>query len=297
MATVAFGNFYYFLYIALGVLITLLMVRFLRNKTTKFRYWFIFGLIIFNLLIHFLKIFIYPYNTVPYVLTKVSFENVCAVSALLYPFLFFAKNKTLKDYMVLVGMASGIITFIYPVDVMSLFFNGQEGFFSSARPAFMFENIRFYLSHLIIFLVPFLMMHYGFHTLSIKRAYRAPFMLVIILVIIFINELILTMIGWIPKSQFFDPRFRNPSFIFGVRGDLGGLGMILGVFVPMAFRSNPWFIGEAYLPVIWLVLPAMIYGGLIALAFMFIYDTKETLYFFKLKMRIKPFEEPYDLKE
>ncbi len=296
MATVEFGNLYYFFYIALGILITVFSVRFLKHKTPKFRYWFIFGLIIFNLIIHLLKIFIYPYTTVDYVITKVSFENVCAVSALLYPFLYFSKNKTLKDYMVLVGMASGIITFIYPVDVMSQFFNGKE-FFATARPAFMLENIRFYTSHLILFIVPFLMMHYGFHTLSIKRAYRAPFMLVIILVIIFINELILTLLGWIPKHEFFDPRYRNPSFIFGVRGDLAGLGMVLGVFVPLAFRTNPWFIGEAYLPVIWLVIPAMIYGGLIALTFMFIYDTKETLYFFKLKMRLKPVDDPIDLKE
>jgi len=296
MATVEFGNLYYFMYIAIGILIILLAVRFLKHKTQKYRYWFIFGLIIFNLFVHLAKIFIYPYTTVDYIITKVSFENICAVSALLYPFLYFTKNKTLKDYMVMVGMASGIITFIYPVDVMSQFFNGRE-FFSSPRPAFMLENMRFYLSHLILFIVPFLMLHYGFHTLSIKRAYRAPFMLVIILVIIFINELILTLIGWIPKHEFFDPRFRNPSFIFGVRGDLGGLGVILGVFVPVAFRTNPWFAGEAYLPVIWLVLPAMIYGGLIALAFMFIYDREETLYFFKLKIRRPVLEEPIDFNK
>lgn len=296
MATVEFGNLYYFMYIAIGILITILSVRFLKNKTTKFRYWFIFGLIIFNLFVHVAKVFIYPYTTVDYVITKISFENVCAVSALLYPFLFFAKNKTLKDYMVLVGMASGIITFIYPVDVMSQYFNGAE-FFSAPRNAFMLENMRFYLSHLILFIVPFLMMHYGFHTLSIKRAYRAPFMLVIILVIIFINELIFTLIGWIPKNQFFDPNHRNPSFIFGVRGDLAGLGMILGVFVPAAFRVNPWFAGDAYLPVIWLIIPAMVYGGLIALVFMFIYDREETLYFFKLKLRIPKVEEHIDLKE
>jgi uncharacterized integral membrane protein len=65
----------------------------------------------------------------------------------------------------------------------------------------------------------------------------------------------------------------------------------------MAFRTNPWFIGDAYLPVIWLILPAMIYGGLIALIFMFIYDREETLYFFKLKMRITEVEEKIDLKE
>ena len=118
MATVEFGNLYYFIYIVLGIFATMLMVRFLKNKTTKFKYWFIFGMIIFNLMIHVLKIFIYPYTTVEYIWTKVSFENVCAVSALTFPFAYFLKNKTIRDYMVLVGIASGIITFIFPVDAM-----------------------------------------------------------------------------------------------------------------------------------------------------------------------------------
>jgi len=284
-------NLPYFIYIAAALLLTWVALRFLDKKSEKFRYWFIYGLILFNLFVHFAKTLIYPYTTLgfPEIITKVSFENICAVSALLFPVLFFAKNKTLRDYMVMVGVASGIITFIYPIDAISSLFNAVE---IGVKPAFSLEVIRFYFSHYLIFLSPFLMLHYKIHELSFKRAYRAPFMLLSILVIIFINEALITLFGWVPKEQFFDPQHRNPSFIFGVRGDLSGLGMVLGVLVPGFFRFNPFFSGHAYFPVLWLLFPALIYGSIIALIFMLVYDTDTTLKFFKLKARLPKEENP-----
>jgi len=190
------------------------------------------------------------------------------------------KNKTIRDYMVLVGIASGIITFIFPVDAMSELFNGT---YLGYKEAFSIEVIRFYTSHFLIFLVPFLMMRYKLHTLSIKRAYRAPLMLILVLVVIYINELIVTALGWVPKEQLYSPDYRNPSFIFGVRGDLSGLGVILGVFVPMFLRFHPVTGESFYWPVIWLVMPALIYGSLFTMILMIIYDGKNTkLYFQRL---------------
>ncbi|MCR3905755.1 MAG: hypothetical protein NUK62_01815 [Tenericutes bacterium] len=295
MPRVQFGNLYYMIYIIAAFLIILIALRFLKHKSQNYRYWFLFGLLVLNFGIHIFKIFLPIYqDNVTYLITKVSFENICAVSAITFPFLYFVKNRTVKDYMIMVGMASGIITFIFPVDAMSTWFNGRD--LGVYRHAFNLENIRFYFSHFLIFLVPFLMMHYGMHELSIKRAYRAPLFLIFILFVIFINEFIITLLGWVPKSELFDPTKRNPSFIFGVRGDLSGLGMILGVFVPSVFFVNPWFSGHAFMPVLWLVFPAIFYGGLIALTFMLIYDTEETLYYLKLKIRIPQQEEPEELK-
>lgn len=287
---VAMFNLPYFIYIAAAVILTIVSVKFLNMKDQKFRYWFIYGLILLNLFIHFAKALIYPYTLVPFpaIFTKISPENICAVSALFFPILFFAKSKTLKDYMVMVGVTSGIITFLYPIDAMSEMFNATV---IGVKPAFSLEVIRFYTSHFLIFLAPFLILHYRFHELSIKRAYKAPLMLLSILVIIFINEALITLVGWVPKEQFFDPAFRNPSFVFGVRGDLSGLGMILGALVPGFFRVNPFFSGEAYFPVLWLLFPAIIYGMMIALVYMFIYDTDETLRFFKLKAKIPQLKE------
>lgn len=279
-------NLYYFIYIAVAIVLTWVAIKFLDEKSEKFRYWFIYGLILGNLFIHFAKVLIYPYSTIPFpeIITKVSFENICAVSALLFPVLFFAKNKTLKDYMVMVGVASGIITFLYPIDAMSEMFNATV---IGVKPAFHIEVIRFYTSHFLIFLAPFLILHYRIHELSVKRAYKAPFMLLSILIIVFINEVIVTFLGWVPKEQLFDPAYRNPSFVFGIRGDLSGLGMILGVLVPTFFRVNPFFAGEAFFPVLWLLFPALIYGSLIALVFMLIYDHEETLMVLRIRQRPK----------
>lgn len=283
MQLLKFGNIYYFFYLMIAVVLTLLFLAFLKHKTQKFRYWFLFGLIMLNFLIHIFKIFIWPYTTLDYVLTKITFENICAVSAITFPFLYFTKNKTLKDYMVMAGIASGIIALLIPVDAMSEYFNGEIiGF----RPWYNLEIIRFYITHYLIFLVPFLMMHYHFHEFSIKRAWRMPLMLFGVLIIIFINEALVTLFGWVPQADFFDPSKRNPSFIFGVRGDLTGVGVALGLFVPAFLRINPFYSGVGYFPVLWLLIPALVYGGLISLLFMLIYDREETLIYLKLKVRI-----------
>lgn len=287
MAKVEIGNFYYFMYILLAIFTTILTIRFLNKKSAKFQYWFIFSLIMLGFSIHFLKILIPPYHLVDPIWTKVTFENICATSALMFPLLFFVKNKTIKDYMVMVGVASGIITFIFPVDVTTAYFNGEiltQAQVELYKGAFSIETFRFYLSHFLIFLPPFLMLHYKFHELSFKRAYRAPFMLFTIFIIIFINELIVTALGWVPQEHLYDPQRRNPSFIFGVRGDLTGLGALIGIFVPFFLRTNP--AGNGFFPVLWLLGPTLVYGGMIALTFMMIYDREETFRFFQHKCKL-----------
>jgi len=282
---VEFGNLYYFIYIGIAILITILTISFLNKRTQKFRYWFIFGMIIFAFLVHFLKIFIPPYSThvaQGSILTKVSLENICAVSTVAFPFLYFTKNKTLKDYMITVGIASGILTFMFPVDAISDYFNGQQ---IGQKTAFSIEVIRFYTAHYIIFAAPFLMMFYKMHELSVKRVWRAPFVLIGVLIIIFINEVIITYVfNWVPESEFFDPQFRNPSFVFGIRGDLTGIGAILGILVPIVFRSNPVSGEPHFWPVIWLILPTLVYGSLISFIFMFIYDKDNTIKYIKHKL-------------
>jgi len=279
MSQIQIGNIYYFGYIIIALIVTVGAVKFLNKKSDKFRFWFIFGLIMTALFIHFAKIFIFPYTTLSqatstHILTKVTFENICAVSTLIFPFLYFTKNNTLKDYMIMVGMASGILTFLFPVDVMASTFN--DGQYIGPRGAFDLEVFRFYIAHYLLFLAPFLMMRYKMHKLSIRRAYRAPFILIAVLFLIFINELFLTAINWVPREQLFSSNHRNPSFIFGVSSNLEGLGLVIGIFVPAVFLVHPITGVSFYWPVIWLILPLIIYGTLFTLIFMVFYDTKET---------------------
>jgi len=275
---VQFLNVFYFLYIFLAIFLTVLIVFFLKNKSDKTKKKFIIGIIFFNLFIHFVKIFIYPYTEVEFIFTKVSFENICAVSALTFPILYFTKSKILKDYMIIAGIASGIITFIFPVDAMSEMFNGE---YFGIKHAFQLENIRFYTSHFLIFLAPFLIMHFKFHELSIKRMFYAPMLLILVLFIIYLNELIITSFGWVDANDLYDPNKRNPSFVFGIRGDIPDIVYMLLFIVPSFLLRHPVTNEVFFWPVLWQVFPVMLYGSMITLVFMFIYDKDNTINVFR----------------
>jgi hypothetical protein len=281
MATVEYGNFYYFAYMILGAIISLGVIKLLKSKTKRYQYIFLLFLLLFGLILHFTKVLFVPYNALDYPFRKASLENICAVNSVVFLFIYLSKNKTLKDYMVMSGIFSGLITFVFPVNAISVNFDGE---FLGKQSAFSFEVIRFYLSHLILFLVPFTMMHYQMHKLSFKRAYRAPIMFFLVLMIIWINELIITMLGWIPKENLYDPNKRNPSMIFGIKDEMAALMTIVIIFVPLFMRVHP-LTGETFFwPVFWMIIPLIIYTSLIIFIFMFIYEREDTISFLKRRM-------------
>ncbi|MFP4177194.1 MAG: hypothetical protein ACLFTZ_00365 [Acholeplasmataceae bacterium] len=273
MPVVQFGNVFYFFYLIMGTLAILATIRLLKNKSDSYRYWFLFGVLVFNFALHYLKIFIYPYTTLDFPLHKVSLENVCAVNSVIFPTLFLTKNKTLKDYLVMSGMVSGFLAFVYPANAISDRFDGA---FFGHQMAFSVEIIRFYISHLILFLVPFVMMHYRMHEISIKRFSRAPLVFIMVLFIIFINELILAMLNWIPKADLYDVNKRNPSLIFGMSPEFSRVGWVLLIFVPEFLKIHP-LTGEPFFwPVVWMVLPVLIYTMIMSIVFCYIYDRNDT---------------------
>ena len=288
-SVVRYGNLFYMFYIILAVLITLAAVRFLKPKSERFRFWFLFGILVSAFIVHFLKIFIYPYTTLDNVWRKVSLENICAVSTVIFPFIYFTKNKVLKDYMIMVGLASGVLTFFLPIDAVSPMFDGE---FLGVKNALSLEVFRFYYAHFALFLVPFLMMHFNMHKISIKRSLMMPAMLLMVLLIIYINELVLSLLGWVPKENLYNPEKRNPSLIFGFKGSVTGISILMTMFVPTFFTVGP-ISGEAfYWPVIWMIIPVYVYGMLIALTICYIYDKEATINVFKRLFRIHR-DKPY----
>jgi len=293
MATIEIFNFYYFLYIFIALILTLLSVRLLKYKSDKFRFWFIFGLIMANFAIHFLKILIYPYTDTYFVehkIVKISLENICAVSVVTFPLLYFSKSKILKDYMVLVGLVSGMLTLFYPVDTFSTTFNAVsvEGVY--VKTAFQLETIRFYLTHFLLFLTPFLILHYKIHQLSVKRAGYMPFVFMGTLLIIYINELILSGFGLVPQGiSMYNPDGRNPSLIFGVKNldTLVGIGKYIKVLVPDFLTVNPVTGETFYWPVLWMFFPVLVNTSLMAIFINYIYDKETTKDFVLEKLHFK----------
>ncbi len=293
MATIEMFNIYYFIYIFIAVVLTVLSVRLLRNKSDKYRFWFVYGLILLNFAIHFLKILIFPYTDPYFVenrIVKVSFENICAVSVLVFPFLYFVKAKTLKDYMVSIAFVSGLLAVIYPLDAIAQTFNAVDITGIYTKTAFSLETIRFYTTHFLLFLAPFLMLYYKMHEISIKRAIWLPFYLIMWLFIIYLNEYVLSLFGLVPGGlEMYDPNGRNPSLIFGVKDidNIKGVGLLLKVVVPRFLTVNPFTGTQFFWPVIWMVIPVIIYGYLLAVGVNLVFDHDNTIEYIKTKLRMK----------
>lgn len=265
----------YFGVIAVGVIITHFVNKFLKNKSPKYIKRFIFIILILGLIVHFIKPFFHPYLEMDYPLKKITFENICAVSILTFPLIYFSKSDTLKDYMVIIGIISGILAFLVPIVIFN-------------QKVLSFEFFRFYFVHFIIFLAPYLMAQNNVHTISIKRVNRLPLVLLAVLFIIFLNELIITALGWEPVENLFDPTKRNPSLIYGV-GKLPEsipevferFTVLLTIFTPNFLMNVPFLPEGAFVPVVWMVVPAFVYGIPISVLVLWFLEKEDTKAYFK----------------
>lgn len=166
----------YFFY---NILIALLCTGFyflMRNKSEKVKYYTILSLLILGIFIHFSKLLIPDYqNNMPESLLEITLSTPCAISALTFPFIYISKNKTLKDYMVVFGVISGIATLLFPLDIQG-------------KSMFDVDVIRFYTAHLIILLTPLFTYIFKIHTLSEKWIKHTILLFLLVILIIVINN-------------------------------------------------------------------------------------------------------------
>ncbi|MFA6801527.1 MAG: hypothetical protein WCR19_05420 [Acholeplasmataceae bacterium] len=243
---VKFGNLYYFIYLIILAVFMVLINIYFGKVDAKKRYKILIIISFSSLLLHFSKMFFYPYNQDISYLRKISFENICAVSTLIFPFILLSKNKYLLDYVMVMGLVSGILSIFLPLEAYS----NEETF----KAAFSFDVMRFYYAHFIILLTGVLLYRFRLHELSKKRIFYLPITFLSILCVIVINELLLIRIGFVEYSLdlLFDVNYRNSSLIFGIPDNLNSFRYILTIFVPK-------FLKDPYIPIIWLVIPSYIY--------------------------------------
>ena len=255
------GNFYYFLYFVFAIIITTGLILFLKNKDDPTKRRVIAALLFSALALHFMKLLFSPYNQMfPEIIRKVSFENICAVSTLVFPFIFLSKSKVLKDYMIVMGIISGLAAYLYPTEAI---FDTFDSVYFGMKGAFSFDVIRFYYAHLVIFLAPFLMGYFKLHTFKLKRLIYLPFTILLTLGIIYVNEVILYQLGWVDPNGFGDVNVRNSSFVFGIPDHYKNVAVIFDVFVFDFMKSNPFNGNQTYWPVLWLTIPAFIYAPIL----------------------------------
>ena len=240
-------SLFYYIYLVLCVGLFFGLYFLLRKNSKKVQYWVLFGFLAFNFVLHFLKLAfpVYIEKGFPGVLRKSSFENICAVSTLIFPFIFLSKSKAGKDYMFYLGTVSGIVGCVMPMPALGLNF-------------YDLETIRYYICHAGIWIVPLLMVILGLHTLDYRRIWKTMVIYFAVLCVIIVNEVILIRLGWVgteTMKDFLDANDRDMGYAIGLPDGFKKIGEYVLWMTPKSWR-------DPYIPILWELFPILIYGGL-----------------------------------
>ena len=197
------------------------------------------------------------------------FSNICAANIALFPFLFFSKKNTVKDYMFYIGVISGLIAFVYP----------QEPMAKLDQLAEQLDIIRFYYHHWILIAIPLLRVFFGHHKPSYKRVWVAPVGLLLLMLFVMLNQVFQAEIGFTPlrnTSDFFGIGYKNTSYIWGP-GENDAIGNFFAIFTPDFFKTVPvgQYAGQVkYWPWFWLIVPVFVLVTPLAFLICMIFDGK-----------------------
>ena len=267
---IAMFNFWYFFWLILAAGATVGLYFLLRNRSVFVQKTTLFSLLAFGLLLHFLKVYIPPYSVDEARMLRDSwFINICAANIALFPFMFFSKKDSAKDYMFYLGVISGLLALVYP----------QEPMAKVDQLAEQLDIVRFYYHHWMVMAVPLLMVMLGLHKISYKRILAAPVGLLLLMLFIMLNQVFQAELGYIPlrnQTSFLGIGYKNTSYIWGP-GTNDAIGNFLATFTPRIFRTVPvgQFAGaEKYWPWFWIVVPAFVLVTPLAFLLSIAFDRK-----------------------
>ena len=267
---IAMFNFWYFFWLILAAGATVGLYFLLRNRSIFTQKAVLFSLLAIGLLLHYLKIYIPPYSVDEARMLRDSwFINICGANIALFPFMFFSKKDSVKDYMFYIGVLSGLIALFYP----------QEPIAKVDQYAEQLDIVRFYYHHWMVLAVPLLMVLLGHHTLSYKRIWAAPVGLLLLMLFILLNQLFQSELGYIPlrnQAEFFAIGYKNTSYIWGPGTD-DAIGNFLALFTPKFFRTVPvgQYAGqEKYWPWFWMIVPVFVLVTPLSFLLSLIFDGK-----------------------
>ena len=264
-------NGWYFFWMFIQIAATVGLYFALRKARPFVQDCVLFGLLLLGLAFHFLKMYIPPYSEVidgAYVITDRGWRdswlvNICAANIGLFPFMYFFKNKYLRDYMFYIGLLTGLIVLVYPQEPIA---KGD----AAAQMAEIWDIYRFYFHHWMIMTVPLLMVLLKRHKLSYKRIWVAPAGMLMLMLFIILNQIFQSELGFIPlRNGNLIPNYKNTSYIWGPLNQDGTMDPIGGIFaifcpevfkhLPVAWSGSAYAVGTVkYWPWFWMIVPCFV---------------------------------------
>ena len=268
------GNHWYFFFIALAVGLVVGLYYLFRNKSLNSKKWLIFGLLLFNFALHFLKLLHPHYSSNPnFAMESAWCVNICAVSVITFPFLFLSKSETAKDWMFYIGVISGFLALLYPTEAIG-------------KSMLYVELWRFYICHMILIIAPLLMVLLGVHKLNYKNVWKMPFCMIAVMMFIIVNQVLLSELGYIDLRgvNLLEEGcgYRNTSLIWG---PTDGIASLFTWATPNFMKVVPFgeLAGqEKYWPLFYLMPAIFIYFITIPFLLCLIWQRKEIVSDFKI---------------
>ena len=260
-------NFWYFLFIFLSVGGFIGLYFLLKNKSQLIIKLVLISLMVFALVLHFMKGLFPPYSLNYEIHLRDSwFINICGANIALFPLILLSKNKHLKDYMFYIGVISGIIAIFYPIDPIQKVDQSAEWI----------DVLRFYLHHNLLWYSPLLMVLLKIHTLDYRRVWSTPFIFLGVMLFIMLNQIFQSELGFIGLrgDNIHEIPYINNSLIWGPDGNISKL---IEWACPDIFKTIP--VGEhagetKYWPWFWLIVPCFVIVTPVCFGISMIFDYK-----------------------